>query len=374
MSPLATRNLFHDKIRLAVTLTGIVFAVVLIVVELGLYVGFRARTSLLIDNSEADLWVTSPHIPFFEVAVPFNESSLYRVKATPGVAGTVKYIVRAGHLSRPDGVQQQIQVVGFDPSGGMGVPWNVVEGSVENVKTADGVIIDESYKKQLGMYQIGDLAEINGHRARVVAFTRGVRSFAPAPYAFTSFENALNYAGLRKSQTSFLLVKIVPGANVEMVRRNILARLKEVDVLTTPEFSHRTQDYWTLATGAGLAILLAAALGMIVGFVVVAQTIYATTLDHLKEFGTLKAMGASNSYVYKVILKQASISALMGYTLGIIISSVLVHVAKPAGAPVLMNSSIVLGTFLLTLFICTGAALISINKVTRLDPAAVFKG
>jgi putative ABC transport system permease protein len=85
-------------------------------------------------------------------------------------------------------------------------------------------------------------------------------------------------------------------------------------------------------------------------------------------------MGASNGYVYKVILKQATISALMGYTLGIIISSVLVHAAKPAGAPVLMNSWIVLGTFLLTLFMCTGAALISINKVTRLDPATVFKG
>jgi putative ABC transport system permease protein len=158
------------------------------------------------------------------------------------------------------------------------------------------------------------------------------------------------------------------------VRREILARLKEVDVLTTPEFSYRTQNYWTLATGAGLAILLAAALGMVVGFVVVAQTIYATTQDHLKEFGTLKAMGASNGYVYKVILKQATISALMGYTLGIIISSVLVYIAKPAGAPVLMNSWIILGTFLLTLFMCIGAAVISINKVMRLDPAMVFKG
>jgi putative ABC transport system permease protein len=374
MSPLATRNLFHDKIRLVVTLTGIVFAVVLIVVELGLYVGFRARTSLLIDNSKADLWVTSPHVPFFEVSVPFNESNLYRVKATPGVAGAVKYVLRAMRLSRLDGVEHQVQVVGFDPSGGMGAPWNVVEGSVENLKTTDGVIIDESYKKQLGMYQIGDLAEINGHRARVVAFTRGVRSFAPAPYVFTSFEDALNYAGLPESQTSFLLVKIVPGANVEMVRREILARLKEVDVLTTPEFSYRTQNYWTLATGAGLAILLAAALGMVVGFVVVAQTIYATTQDHLKEFGTLKAMGASNGYVYKVILKQATISALMGYALGIIISSVLVYIAKPAGAPVLMNSWIILGTFLLTLFMCIGAAVISINKVMRLDPAMVFKG
>ena len=199
MSPLATRNLFHDKIRLAVTLTGVVFAVVLIVVEFGLYFGFRARTSLLIDNSKADLWVTSPHVPYFEVGAPFDGSKLYQEKATPGVAGTAKYIMRGANLSSPDGVEREIQIVGFDPNGGMGIPWNVVEGSIENVKTADGVIVDEFYKKQLGVSNIGDLAEINGHRARIVAFTRGVHAFAPAPYVFTTFENALNYAAIRES-------------------------------------------------------------------------------------------------------------------------------------------------------------------------------
>jgi putative ABC transport system permease protein len=374
MSPLARRNLFHDKIRLAVTLTGVAFAVVLIVIELGLYFGFRARTSLLIDRSQADLWVTSPHVPFLEVGVPFNESKLYQEKATPGVAATAKFLLRSLHWSRPDGVQQQIQIVGFDPSIGMGSPWNIVEGSLQNVRTADGVMVDEFYKKQLGVSNLGDLAEINGHRARIIAFTRGTLGFAPAPYVFTSFENALTYAQLKQDQTSFLLVKIAPGANSETVRRDSLARLKDVDVLTTAEFSHRTRTYWTMTTGAGLAILLAAALGVVVGFVVVAQTIYATTMDHLKEFGTLKAMGASNGYVYKVILKQAAISAVIGYTLGIIISSVVVHFAQPAGAPVLMNGWIVLGTLCLTLLMCTGAALISINKVTRLDPVTVFKG
>jgi putative ABC transport system permease protein len=374
MSPLARRNLFHDKIRLAVTLTGVVFAVVLIVIELGLYFGFRQRTSLLIDRSQADLWVTSPHVPFLEVGVPFNESKLYQEKATPGVAGTAKYLVRSARWSRPDGVQQQIQIVGFDPNIGMGVPWNVVEGSVQNVRMADGVILDEFYKKQLGVSNLGDLVEINGHRARIIAFTRGILGFAPSPYVFTSFENALVYAEMKQDQTSFLLVKIAPGVNSETVRRDSLERLKDVDVLTTAEFSHRTRTYWTMMTGAGLAILLAASLGVVVGFVVVAQTIYATTMDHLKEFGTLKAMGASNGYVCKVILKQAAISAVIGYTLGIIISSVVVHFAQPAGAPVLMNGWIVLGTLCLTLLMCTGAALISINKVTRLDPVTIFKG
>ena len=185
MSPLARRNLFHDKIRLAVTLTGVVFAVVLIVIELGLYFGFRGRTSLLIDRSKADLWVTSPHVPYLEVGVPFNESKLYQEKATPGVAGAAKYVMRSSRWSRPDGIQQQIQIVGFDPDSGMGIPWNLVEGSIQNVKMADGVMVDEFYKKQLGVSKLGDLVEINGHRARIIAFTRGIRAFAPAGSSYS---------------------------------------------------------------------------------------------------------------------------------------------------------------------------------------------
>ncbi|MGA8874316.1 MAG: ABC transporter permease, partial [Candidatus Korobacteraceae bacterium] len=113
---------------------------------------------------------------------------------------------------------------------------------------------------------------------------------------------------------------------------------------------------------------------VIVGFVVVAQTIYATTMDHIKEFGTLKAMGAPNSYVQKVILIQAGLSAVIGYLVGMIISCAIVRFGQPSGAPILLNWWMALVTLLLTLLMCAGAALISINKVTRLDPATVFKG
>jgi putative ABC transport system permease protein len=153
-----------------------------------------------------------------------------------------------------------------------------------------------------------------------------------------------------------------------------LSHVKDVTVLTTAEFSQRTQHYWTYTTGAGLAVLAAAVLGLIVGFVVVAQTIYATTMDHLKEFGTLKAIGAPNSYVYKVILTQAAIAAVIGYSLGMVIGGLIVRFSEPIGITILMNWQIAVGTFIVTLLMCNGAALISINRVTRLDPAMVFKG
>ena len=374
MLTLAKRNLFQDKLRLAVTLTGVVFAVVLIIVELGLFFGFIETTSALIDHSQADLWVTSSHVPYLELGVPMNERKFYQVQAVSGVADADKYIIRYTRWNRLDGGQNQIQIVGFNLDSARGGPWNVVEGSIDDLKTPDAVMVDEVYKNKLGVSRIGEVFEINGHRARVVGFTHGIRSFTTSPCVFTSFRNALDYAPLHDNQTTYVLVRTEPGADVEEVRQNILDNVDGVDVLTTKQFSRMTQNYWTFTTGAGIAILLAAVLGVIVGFVVVAQTIYATTMDHIKEFGTLKAMGAPNSYVQKVILMQAGISAGIGYVVGITVSSFIVHFGQPAGAPILLNWWMALVTLALTVAMCMGAALISIRKVTQLAPATVFKG
>jgi len=374
MPPLAQRNLFHDKVRLTVTLTGIVFSVVLIVVQLGLFLGFTTATSNLIDHSGADLWITSKNVPYVEQGVAFSERKLNQVRAVPGVADAQKLIARWTQWKRHDGGQDSVQIVGINVDDTMERPWNLVQGSLEDLKSPDAVILDELYKQKLGVTGIGEVFEIGGHRARVVGFTNGIRSFTTSPYVFTTFKNAQNYTGLREDQTMFILVKIAPGASIEQVRRDILEHVKDVEVFKTSEFSRMTTFYWMFTTGAGVAVLIAAVLGLVVGFVVVAQTIYATTVDHIREFGTLKAMGAPNSYVYKVIMKQAAIAAVLGYVLGMIVSVFVVHGSQKGGAAILMPTSMAVGMFFLTLLMCVGAALVSINKVTRIDPAMVFKG
>ena len=374
MPPLARRNLFHDKIRLTVTLTGIVFAVVLIVVELGLFVGFTSTTSGLIDHSNVDLWVTSKHVPYIELGAPFSERKLYQVKAVPGVAEAQKFITRWTQWQRPDGRQESVQIVGTNPDSTLGRPWNLVEGSVDDLKTPNAILVDELYKEKLGVTRVGEVFEINHRRARVVGFTRGIRAFTTSPYIFTSFKNAQDYAAMPADQAVYLQVKVTPGANLHEVQREIQQRVRDVDVVTNGQFSRMTQVYWMFTTGAGVAVLLAAVLGLVVGFVVVAQTIYATTMDHLKEFGTLKAMGAPNRYIYKVILTQAALSAVMGYVLGMFVSIFVVRASQSGGAAILLPWQMAVGMFFLTLFMCMGAAIVSINKVTRLDPAMVFKG
>ena len=374
MPPLAQRNLFHDKVRLIVTVTGIVFAVVLIVVELGLFVGFTVTTSSLIDNSHVDLWVTNKHVPYIELGAPFSERKLYQVKAVPGVDDAEKYIARWTEWKRPDGRQESVQIVGFNPESGLGGPWNLVQGSVKDLETPDGVIVDEFYKDKLGVTRVGEVFEIRGHRARIVGFTRGIRAFTTSPYVFTTFKRAQDFGSIDSDKTIFLVVKLAPGADINRVRSEILSRVANVEVYTTPQFSRMTQVYWMFTTGAGVAVLLAAILGLVVGFVVVAQTIYATTMDHLKEFGTLKAMGAPNRYVYRVILTQAALSAVIGYVLGMFVSFFVVRASQHGGAAIILPWQMAIGMFFLTLFMCMGAATVSINKVTRLDPAMVFKG
>lgn len=374
MACLARRNLFHDRVRLTVTLTGIVFSVVLTTIQLGLFVGFQTATSDMIDKSGADLWVVSKNVGYLETGVPFSERKLYQILSTPGVQAAQKHIIQFGFWKLPSGAMENVLLVGFNPESRMGVPWNITAGSVSDLKAADTVMIDELYREKLGVTQLNQVVEIRGRRARVVGFTRGIRTFTTSPAVFTSFKNAQNYFGLREDQTIYALVQAAPGADLQVLKKRLVAGIPDVDVYTTGEWSRKQRSYWMLGTGAGLSVLIAAGLGLLVGVVVVAQTIYASTIDHLREYGTLKAMGATNRYIYRVIIKQAVISACIGYGFGLGVSLAVAVASQSGTTAVIVPWQLAAGLFLLTIFMCVGASLFSINKVTRLDPAAVFKG
>lgn len=376
MALLARRNLFHDRIRFAVTLTGIVFALVLIIVQFGLFLGFTTTTSNNIDHSNADLWVVFHGVGYFDTGRMFSERKYYDVLATPGVLQAEKYIQNFAYWKKPDGGVENVQVIGFRPGRSLGEPWNIVQGDLRDVTLEDGVIVDDLYKEKLGVVNIGDRVEIGDHRARVVGFTHGIRSFTTSPFVYTSFKNALNYTRpvARQDQLTYILVKTAPGFSPTEVQENLRQHVTDVDVYTRDEFSRRTRFYWMFTTGAGLAVLTAALMGLIVGIAVVAQTIYAATMDHIREYGTLKAMGATNLYLYRVLIEQAVLSAVLGYGFALLVAHFVVQASEKGGALILLPFSMKVGMFFLAIFMCIAAALVSINKVTRLDPAMVFKG
>jgi putative ABC transport system permease protein len=376
MTLLARRNLFHDRVRFAVTLTGIVFALVLIIVQFGLFLGFTTTTSNNIDHSNADIWIVFHGVGYFDTGRMFSERKFYEVLSVPGVQQAEKYIQNFAYWKKPDGGVENVQVIGFHPGSGLGEPWNVTEGSALDVKLEDGVIVDELYKEKLGVKKIGDRVEIGDHRARVVGFTQGIRSFTTSPFVYTSFKNSLNYTRpeAHEDQLAYILVKVAPGCTSDEVLENLRARLTDVDIYTSQEFSRRTRFYWMFTTGAGLAVLTAALMGLIVGIAVVAQTIYAATMDHIREYGTLKAMGATNGYLYRVLIEQAVWSAVLGYGFAMVAAYFIVQASEKGGALILMPLPMKIGMLFLAVFMCIAAALVSINKVTRLDPAMVFRG
>ena len=371
---LAWKNLTHDRIRLAVTLTGIVFALVLIVVQFGLFLGFLDTSANVVAHSNVDLWIASKGLPHVNGGSPLPERYRYRALAVPGVVAAEKYTLFFVPWKLPSGAQESVQIVGFNPQTDLGGPWNLTAGSIADLRGEDTVIVDEVYRQKLGVTHLGQTVEIFGRRARIVGFTQGIRSFTTSPYVFTSFKNSQNYIGLPVDQTIFHVVRIAPGYAPADVKATLQRALPDAEVLTNDEMTNRTAFYWLFTTGAGITTLMGAALGLLVGVVVVAQTIYAATMDHLREFGTLKAMGATNAYLYKVILGQAVMSGVAGYFIAIVISYFVVRSSASGEAPILLPPPVAAGVLALAVVMCVTASVVSIRKATTIDPAMVFRG
>jgi putative ABC transport system permease protein len=251
-------------------------------------------------------------------------------------------------------------------------PWNVVEGSADDLSTPDGVAIDRSYFEQLGIAQIRQRAEINNQKARVAAVTNGIRSFTTTPHVFASLERARTYLGVPPNRANYYVVRVAPNANAAVVRGLLAGTLSDAEVLTPDEFRHRTRIFWLFDTGAGAALLGSAILGIFVGTIIVAQTLYSSTKDHLKEFATLRAIGSARRYILKVILAQALISAVVGFSIAVSIDLSIVKMTRDAALPIVMSPGLSVGLFALTIAMCAIAAVAAIRVVTRIDPVLVF--
>ncbi len=374
MASIALKNLIHDKVRLAVTLVGIIFSVILSSIQLGLFVGFQAATASLVENSNADIWISSKNLVSVEDGSAFNESKLYQILSAPQVKQATKNIVTFANWKKANGAIVGIQLVGFDLQSEMLSPWNITRGSLDGLREPNAVIVDELYSEKLGVTELGQTVEIGGRKAKVVGFTNGIRTFTTSPAVFTSFKNAQDYFNLREDQLLYILVKAKTSANLAQLKSDLQTRLPDNDVYTREELIGIQQFYWMFGTGAGITVLIAAGLGLLVGVVVVAQTIYSATVDHLKEYGTLKAMGATNFYLYRVIITQAVAAGIVGYLVGMAISLFISHTSLQGTTAIILPWQLVLGLFGLTMLMCVVASMVSINKVTRIDPAMVFKG
>ncbi|MEL6621784.1 MAG: ABC transporter permease [Pseudomonadota bacterium] len=369
---LAIRNLFHDRMRLIVTVVGILFSIVLVAVQSGLYVGASKMIIAMIEKADGDLWITAYGAKSFEESGVLSGRERYAALATPGVVSATPVIAAFNRWTKKSGGRQLCVIVGFDETEGDLQPWNIVDGSIETIKLPDGVAVDRTYFENLDVDGIGDNGEIEGERVRVTALTHGIRSFTTTPYIFTTLTRARQILGMPSGSASYFVVKLAPGADRDAIQKSLQAQLTDVEVLTDDEFRGRSLEHWLFGTGAGFSLIGGALLGILVGTVIVAQTLYSSTKDHINEFATLRALGSSSGYIHKVILMQAGLSAVIGYALGMAISMAVIYASRDSALPIIMTPTLAAGLFVLTIVMCAVSAISAIVKVTRIDPAMVF--
>ena len=369
---LAFRNLFHDRLRFIATVIGIVFSIVLVTVQMGLYLGFGRMVTTMIDHASADLWVMPRGTKCFEDPSLLNARERYRALAIDGVAEAIPVVIGFADWRMPGGAMTPVFVIGSDLRAGGLQPWDLVEGRIEALSSPKAIAVDRSYFDRLGISGIGATAEIRQQPVRVAAVTNGIRSFTTTPFVFMDVDRARAHTGVPSGKATYLIVRLSPDANREHVRRQLMSSITDVEVLTPAEFRERSRTFWLFGTGAGAALFAGALLGVIVGTVVVAQTLYASTKEHLNEFATLRAMGSSRRYVYNVIVWQALLSAVIGFSIAALVSDVVVRLTAATALPIVITPGLIGGLFLLTIVMCIGSSIAAIVQVTRIDPAMVF--
>jgi putative ABC transport system permease protein len=371
---LATKSLLHDKLRFFITVSGVAFAVTLVFVQVGLFLGLMDNASLTINQIDADIWVTSHNTANVDFAQTFPETHVKRVRSIPGVARADNLIVWFMNVSLPSGAVEGTEVYALEDFARWNFPWNVVDGNLEDLRRGPFMILDDSAKKRWGAFEIGEYRELLGRRLKIIGKTVDAKSFTTTPLTFVDYRLAqsLNSSDLR-GNTTYILVKLAPGADVEAVRSDIRRRLPFNDVYTKDEWAKRSRSYWIDSTGLGLNMYITVFLGCLVGIVVVAQTLYTSTMEHIREFGTVKAIGGGNRDIYLILGKQATIAALAGFGLGALQAFALRPVMAKIDLKLIIPTPFFAAVLIGAIALCLSAAIISFRKVASIDPALVFR-
>jgi len=366
--------LFHNHLRFAMTVIGIAIAFFLAAAQIGLLVGWINTNSAIIRHAGVDIWVMAEETRAFDYGTAIPRHRVQQVSSVPGVVWAEGMLMGWATWQHPAGKRINVEIVGLDSSHAGG-PWQLISGHIDNIEQPETVIIDELSYDVLGLRELGDEAEIEGNRVILGGVSRGVRTFTAAPFVFTSIENALKYSPYYKDEEiAFVLAKVEPGVDPGVIRDRIAREVANVEVLTTAEFAERSVKYWMLETGVGITVIITAALGLLVGAVIMSQTLFAITQDHLGNYATLLALGFHQKTLRRIVLTQSL--SLGG--LGIITGSILFILACNASArtPIPLETTPLVSTGLVvfSLLCCIAASWFSIRAIFKLDPVMVFHG
>jgi putative ABC transport system permease protein len=357
---------------------GIAFASLLIAQQSSIFCGLMLLTTSQINDLDgAGLWIMDANVRFIDDIKPLSENDLYRVRGVSGVRWAVRLYKGLSRARMDDGNFQQIILLGLDDATLVGAPREMVAGKLGDLRRPDAIIMDESGYHQLWPnepYQLGKTFEMNDRRAVLVGVCKARRTFQTFPIVYTRYSAATFFAPRERKVLSFVLAEPADGVDPREVCRRIEAQTG-LQAQTRQQFAWTTIMYYMKKTGIPINFGITVALGFLVGTAIAGQTFYLFTLENLKQFGALKAMGAGNARLVMMILFQALVVGVVGYGLGIGAAAAFgVAVKDSAQLAFYMPWQVLVGTAGAVGFIAVIASVLSMQRVLLLEPAVVFQG
>jgi len=379
--PLGWLQLRHKPLRLIVALSGISFAVLLIMMQLGFRSALFESAVRFHERLDYDIALFSPDSVFIVRPQPFSIRRLYQTVGFEAVEDVTPVYIFPSVWKNPwDNMRRSINTIGFHPDS----PLLDIEGfdeARELLRQQDVVLFDSASRPEFGPVKdtilAGDpvITEINDREIEVVGLFEMGTSFGIDGTVITSDDNWLRlFPSRSRNEIQLGLIRLKEGTDPDRVRDALAEYLPDdVLVLTKQQFVQREKNYWNAATPIGYIFAFGAIMGFVVGAIIVYQILFADVSEHLNEYATLRALGYRNRFVSGIVLQQAVILAVLGYLPGLAIVYWLYGKAEAAtNLPLYITQERAITVFLMTLGMCAISALMAVRKVRRLDPAEVF--
>lgn len=368
----ALSTLWYERQRYVPAVLAVAFSCLLIALQCGLLLGLFSITSIPIDESTADIWVGHPEVPSVDLGIPIPEA-WQSFMAYPEVERTEPYMEGFAYWKKPTGGTELVLIIGtrLGPDA-IGAIKQLTPYHRTLLSEPNSVVIDDGEFGRLGISKVGDTAEILGKRVRVVATVTGFRSLA-GPYLFCSLDTSRNFLRPPAEQCTFILAK----CHNKEDSAKVVARLKKYDrklnAFTTEDFSYRSQMHWLLKTKAGVALGLAAALGLLVGGVVTWQTLYAATIASLKEFAVLRALGIPRWRMAAMVLEQSFWVGIAGILVALPGIYLLAYFGDIVGARVLLRWWLMLSAMGVTMAVAMISGFLALRSLRLVEPVTLLR-
>ena len=379
--PLAWLQLMREKLRLAVAVAGVAFAVILIFMQLGFRKALFDSATRLHQAFAGDLFLISPQFDFMAQPKSFSRRRLVQASSHPNVASVSPVYLGLSLWKNPDtGKTRMIFVAGIDPSDDV-LDLPGVREQRDLIRLQDVVLYDRAGRPEFGAVVAAVAAgqpvstEVGNRRITVAGLFEMGTSFGVDACIVTSDTNFLRlFPNRQRGLIDVGVIRLRAGADAPAVRDALRAAFPpDVLVLTRAEYIEREQTYWDTSTPIGYVFTFGVIMGLVVGAIIVYQILFADVSDHLAEYATLKAMAYSNAYLFGVVFQEAGILAVLGYIPGALITAALYRLAGDATKlPMQMTVPLALYVLILAVAMCCVSGAIALRKVRSADPAEVF--